>query len=299
MIKHGWINLDKPTGVSSAFVVAKVKRLLGIKKVGHAGTLDPIATGVLPIAFGEATKTVRFVQDGEKGYEFVLKFGEETDSYDRAGKVVGTCSHYPSLEAIKEGLCRFVGRIRQAPPVYSAIKVGGKRAYELARRDEISSLPEREVEVKELQVKTYDEARHEVTISVVCGKGTYVRSIAHDLAKSLGSCGHVVELRRTRVGRFDEKNIISLAKLEQIVHNGRLEDAVLPTWKVLDDILAIKFSQEQGEKIIHGVAILLPEQSLTNSFNEDCVLAKVNDVPIGVGKIDGQYFKPTTIFNLN
>jgi tRNA pseudouridine55 synthase len=192
-----------------------------------------------------------------------------------------------------------VGRIRQAPPVYSAIKVGGKRAYELARREEISSLPEREVEIRELEMKAYDGSKHEVTIGVACGKGTYIRSLAHDLAKSLGSCGHVAELRRTRVGRFDEKNIISLAKFEQIVHNGRLEDAVLPTWKVLDDILAIDFSQEQGEKIIHGVAILLPGQSLLNSFNEDCVLAKVNGAPIGIGKIDGQYFKPTTIFNLN
>ena len=295
MIKHGWINIDKHGGVSSARVVATVRKLLDMKKVGHAGTLDPIATGVLPIAFGEATKTVRFVQDREKEYVVTLKFGEETDTYDKEGKVVATSSNYPSLEQVNAVLKNFTGKIKQAPPVYSAIKVEGRRAYDLARKGKLSSLPKREVEIKKIKVESFDEAGHEVTLRVLCSKGTYIRSLVHDLAKSLGSCGHVTELRRTSVGMFNDKKIFSLVKLEKIVHNDQLEDAVLPTWKVLDDILAINFSQEEGEKIVHGVAIQLPEQKIL--FNKDCVLAKVDRVPIGIGKIDGQYFKPKTIFN--
>jgi tRNA pseudouridine55 synthase len=266
-----------------------------MKKVGHAGTLDPLATGVLPIAFGEATKTVRFVQDREKGYEFVLKFGEATDSYDSEGKVTETSANRPGIEEIREKLKNFVGHIEQAPPIYSAILVNGKRAYDLARKDKLVSLPKREVYVKEIQLEDFDEAKGEVTLKLLCGKGTYVRSIAHDLAKNLGSCGHVTQLRRTKVGMFDNKNIISLAKLEEIVHNDRLEEAVLPAWKVLDDILALNFSKEEAGRIVHGSAIQLPEQKTL--LDKDCVLAKVDGVPIGVGKIDGQYFKPTTIFN--
>jgi len=295
MIKHGWINVDKPAGVSSARVVATIRKLLSIKKVGHAGTLDPIATGVLPIAFGEATKTMRFVQDREKEYVVTVKFGEETDTYDREGKVVATSSSYPNLKQVRAALKNFTGKIKQAPPIYSAIKVDGRRAYDLARKGKLASLPKREVEIKKIQVESFDEAKHEVSLRVLCSKGTYIRSLAHDLAKSLGSCGHVTELRRTKVGVFDDKKIFSLVKLEKVMHNDQLKDAVLPTWKVLDDILAINFSQEEGEKIVHGVAIQLPEQKTL--LNEDCVLAKVDGVPIGIGKVDGQYFKPKTIFN--
>ena len=295
MIKHGWINIDKPAGISSARVVAVVRKLLKIKKVGHAGTLDPIATGVLPIAFGEATKTVRFVQDFDKEYAFTLKLGEETDTYDKEGRVVATSSNYPRLSEIRSALKNFAGEIKQVPPIYSAIKIKGKRAYTIAREGKPISLPDRVVDIKNIKVESFDEISHEIMLRVLCGKGTYVRSLAHDLAKNLDSCGHITVLRRTKVGIFDDKNIISLAKCKKMMHNDHLEDAVLPTWKVLDDILALNFSQEQGAKIVHGVAIQLPEQKTL--LNEDCVLAKVDGVPIGIGKIDGQYFKPTTIFN--
>ncbi len=291
---QGWINVDKPAGISSARVVATVKSLLKAKKVGHAGTLDPIATGVLPIAFGKATKLMRFVQNEEKEYVFILKFGEETDTYDKAGKVVATSSVLPTLEEIGIGIKQFIGKIRQAPPIYSAIKVGGKRAYALARKGEVLSLPEREVHIKKIQIEHFDAASHNLTLRVLCGKGTYIRSFAHDLAKTLGSCGHVTELRRTKVGMFDENNIISLVKIEKLVHTDALKDVILPTWKVLDDILALDFSQKQGEKIVHGGTIQLPEQKTL--LNEDCVLAKVDGTPIGIGKIDGQCFKLTTVF---
>lgn len=286
--------MDKPAGISSARAVATIKSLLKAKKVGHAGTLDPIATGVLPIAFGKATKLMSFVQDKEKEYVFTLKFGEETDTYDKAGKIVATSSVYPTLEEVRVGIKQFVGKIRQAPPVYSAIKVGGKRAYDLARKGEILSLPDREVHIKKIQVESFDAVSHEAILRVLCGKGTYIRSFAHDLAKNLGSCGHVTELRRTKVGIFDENNIISLAKIEKLVHTDALKDVILPTWKVLDDILAFDFSQKQGEQIAHGGTIQLPEQKTL--FNENCVLAKVDGIPIGIGKIDGQCFKPTTVF---
>ena len=295
MLQHGWINIDKPEGMSSAQVVAVVKKLLKVKKVGHAGTLDPMATGVLPIAFGKATKTIRFVQGHDKEYVFTLKFGEETDSYDKTGKIIATSSNYPTLVQIKSMLKNFVGKIEQIPPIYSAVKIGGKRAYSLARANKPVILPSRVVNIKTIQIESYDELNYKLTLRVLCGKGTYVRSLAHDLAKNLNSCGHVVALKRTKVGIFNNKNIIPLEKFEKIVHNNQLERVVLLTWKVLDDILALNFSSKQAEKIIHGNAVLLPKyEALTD---KDCVLARVDGIPIGIGKIDGQYFKPTTIFN--
>ena len=294
-MQHGWINIDKPEGLSSAQVVAIIKKLLKIKKVGHAGTLDPIATGVLPIAFGKATKTMRFVQGCDKEYIFTLKFGESTDTYDRVGKVIATSLNYPSLNQIKSELKNFIGKIEQTPPIYSAIKVKGKRAYDLARKGQEVSLPSREVNIQNIQIESYDEVKHELALKVLCSKGTYVRSLAHDLAQNLNSCGHVTMLRRTKVGIFNEKNIISLEKMKKIVHNDHLEGAVLHAWKVLDDILALDFSTEQGRKIVHGVAIELPKREILPDKN--CVLAKVDGIPIGIGKIDGHVFKPTTIFN--
>ncbi|NRA73191.1 MAG: tRNA pseudouridine(55) synthase TruB [Rickettsiales bacterium] len=295
MLEHGWINIDKPEGMSSAQAVAIVKKLLKAKRVGHAGTLDPMATGILPIAFGKATKTMRFVQGHDKEYVFTLKFGEATDSYDRTGKVIATSANYPTLPQIKSALKNFVGEIEQTPPIYSAVKVGGKRAYNLARANKSVVLPSRVVNIKTIQIESYDVLNYELTLRMLCGKGTYVRSIAHDLAKNLHSCGHVVALRRTKVGIFDNKNIIPLEKFKKIVHNDQLERAVLLTWKVLDDILALNFSSKEAEKIIHGNAVLLPKyEALTD---KDCVLARADGIPIGIGKIDGQYFKPTTIFN--
>ncbi|MBX9739813.1 MAG: tRNA pseudouridine(55) synthase TruB, partial [Beijerinckiaceae bacterium] len=199
---NGWFILDKPVGMTSTHAVSRLKRIYNAKKAGHAGTLDPLASGLLPVAFGEATKTVPFVQDGEKAYRFTVRWGIETDSDDSDGKIVQTADHRPGPDQIEAALPRFTGTIMQAPPAFSAIKVNGERAYDMARDGEIVELAARPVTINSLEMiaSTDDDAVFEAR----CGKGTYVRAIARDLGRALGCLGHVTALRRTRVGPFTE-----------------------------------------------------------------------------------------------
>src|SRR6476661_2784182 len=192
---HGWIVLDKPVGMTSTHAVAAVRRLFNAKKAGHAGTLDPLASGILPLAFGEATKTVPYVVDGEKAYSFTVKWGEETDTDDSEGRVTATSEIRPSEEAILAALPRFTGVIEQVPPKYSAIKIDGERAYDLARDGEVVELKSRPVEIYALTLTSRDEGS--ASFAAECGKGTYVRAIARDLGRKLGCLGHVTALRRT------------------------------------------------------------------------------------------------------
>ena len=197
---NGWINLDKPVGVTSTQAVAQLKFLFNAKKVGHAGTLDPLASGVLPIAFGEATKTVSVVQDGTKAYRFAVKWGEETDTDDAEGQVVARSDLRPSPAEIAAMLPRFIGVISQTPPTYSAIKIAGERAYDLARDGQEFEIAARDITVHKLELVSSEPG--EAVFEAECGKGAYVRAIARDLGRALGCHGHVVLLRRTRVGPF-------------------------------------------------------------------------------------------------
>lgn len=257
---HGWVCLDKPLEMGSTEAVTKVRRLFEAQKAGHAGTLDPLATGILPIALGEATKTVPFLMDAQKVYRFTINWGVSTDSVDREGEIVARSDTRPSVEAIKAALPAFVGEIDQTPPRFSAIKVDGQRAYDLARDGADFELESRRVVIHEAAVTDAPDPDH-VEITIRTGKGVYVRSLARDLALALGAEGHVSALRRERVGPFSTENAVSLDFLTDLVHRDAAFEGLLPVSTALDDIpeLAVTdqdaFSLRQGRPIV-----LLPRQ---------------------------------------
>lgn len=243
----GWINLDKPLGISSAGAVAKVKWLLYQMpredsekrkiKIGHAGTLDPLATGILPLALGKATKKVSMMMDAGKSYEFTVTWGCERATDDGEGEITQLSENRPTLAEIQAILPQFIGEISQTPPNYSAIKLGGKRAYALARAGEAVEIKSRIVRVDSLEILTTNHLPLTTSFICHCGKGTYIRSLARDMGRILGCYGYISELRRIKVGKFDESSTISLEMLENMVHKGSLY-FLQPVEFVLDDILA-------------------------------------------------------------
>src|SRR5271155_4808010 len=258
---HGWVVLDKPVGMTSTHAVAVIKRLFSAKRAGHAGTLDPLASGCLPIALGEATKTVPFVVDGRKTYIFTVRFGEERDTDDAEGRVVATSDGRPDAAAIRALLPRFTGTIEQVPPRYSAIKIDGERAYDLARGGETVELAPRPVTIHHLKLVDMPDSDHAV-LAAECGKGTYVRALARDLGRALGVLGHVSALRRNRVSPFAEEDMISLERLESLCHRaaageGNLADILLPVETALDDIPALAVSPADAARLTRGQAVLM------------------------------------------
>jgi tRNA pseudouridine55 synthase len=252
----GWIVVDKPPGMTSATVVAKVKRALDAAKVGHGGTLDPLATGILPLALGEATKTVSFAMDGSKTYEFEVTWGAKTDTDDSEGQTTAVSPSRPTIEAIKAALPGFLGHIQQIPPDYSAIKVAGRRAYDLARENEAVELAPRTVHVHSFTFLSAPDADHAL-FRVDCGKGTYIRALVRDLGQLLGCLGHISVLRRTRCGPFSEKGAISLDKLEALGHKAADSEVLLPVKTVLDDIPALALTAEEARRMTLGQAVSL------------------------------------------
>jgi tRNA pseudouridine55 synthase len=266
----GWICLDKPLDVTSTQAVSRVRRAFNAQKAGHAGTLDPLASGILPIALGEATKTVPFLMDAGKVYRFSIEWGRTTASFDREGAVTATSDVRPTQAEVEAALPAFVGEIEQIPPAFSAVKVDGERAYDLAREGVELDLAPRVVSIRSARVTAQPDADH-VEIELACGKGAYVRAIVRDLAAALGACGHVSALRRTAVGGLTEARAIGLETLEELCHTpGRLE-ALLPVETALDDIPALAVTAEDAFRLTQGRSIvLLPRQaealkaSLTN-----------------------------------
>ena len=252
---HGWVVLDKPSGMTSTQAVAAVRRIFDAKKAGHAGTLDPLATGILAIALGEATKTVPFVQDAAKIYRFTAEWGEARDSDDADGKVTAATEVRPSREAIEAALPRFTGSLSQVPPAYSAIKVGGERAYDLAREGEEVSLAPRPVEVYEARL--VEAERDRAVFEILCGKGTYVRSWVRDLACFLGSLGHVSALRRTRLGPFQEKDAVGLETLTPFMHSPAAFAYLKPLSTALDGIPALAVTGSDTVRLRSGNPILI------------------------------------------
>lgn len=305
-IKGGWVIIDKPLGRTSTQMVGAVRRAFGIKKVGHAGTLDPLATGVVPIAIGEATKTVAFAQDYKKAYEFRVQWGENRDTQDAEGKVTATSDIRPTRAQIEAVLPEFIGDIQQIPPQFSAIKIDGQRAYDLARKGEEIELKARTVTVDELEITEFHEDW--VDLRLHCGKGTYVRSIARDLAEKLGTCGYVSVLRRLYVGPFSIDDAISLDFLEKHAKNPLLEDYLLPIEKALDDILVFPITQEEASKLAQGLRIRLISKQDLNRFEqagvdvdpnkETLALARTPSSPFGLVKIIGTEVRPERLFNL-
>jgi tRNA pseudouridine55 synthase len=258
---HGWLVLDKPVGMTSTHAVSVIKHLFAAKRAGHAGTLDPLASGCLPIALGEATKTVPFVVDGRKTYRFTVKWGEERDTDDAEGGVVATGDNRPERMAIEALLSRFTGTIEQVPPRYSAIKLGGERAYDLARDGETVELAPRPVTIHRLELVEIPDRDHAV-LAAECGKGTYVRALARDLGRALGVFGHVCALRRSRVGPFGEAEMIPLEQVRSLCHRaaageGHFADTLLPIETALDDIPALAVSPADAARLQRGQAVLL------------------------------------------
>ena len=299
---HGWVCLDKPYEMGSTEAVTRIRRLFDAQKAGHAGTLDPLASGILPIALGEATKTVPFMMEARKVYRFTINWGVSTDSIDREGEIIGRSDVRPGVEQVRAALPAFVGEIQQVPPAFSAIKVDGQRAYDLAREGVEVELKARPVTIHSAEVTDAPDADH-VEIRILTGKGVYVRSLARDLAVALGAEGHVSALRREQVGPFSVENAVTLDSLEEMVHRGAALEGLLPVATALDDIpeLAVTdqdaFSLRQGRSIV-----LLPGQveTLKGQLRGDTRTVSVfsGQTLVALGQLRAGRIEPDRVFNL-
>ena len=286
----GWINLDKPTGVSSTQAVGRLKFLFNARKAGHAGTLDPLASGVLPVAFGEATKTVPIVQDGAKAYRFRVRWGEESATDDAEGEIVARSDRRPAPAEIEALLPRFVGVILQTPPTFSAIRIDGARAYDLAREGESFQIQPRPINVYRLDLISTE--RDTAVLEAECGKGAYVRAIARDLGRALGCYGHVIELRRTRVGPFSADTAVELDRLSDAA--GLMARALLPVQAGLAELPILAIDRAGAATLRRGQRLLLRGQApLHGPAYADCF-----GTPIAFGVIHEGHFVSTRVFNL-
>lgn len=292
---HGWLVLDKPLEMTSTRAVGILKRLYSAQKVGHAGTLDPLATGILPIAFGEATKTVPFAVDGEKVYRFAVRWGAETSTDDAEGEVTATSEARPTVADIEALLPQFTGEIMQVPPQFSAIKVDGERAYALARDGEEVVLEARPVVIDELRlVEVPDE--HTAHLEARCGKGTYVRAIARDIGRALGCRGHVVGLRRTRVGPFSQDDAVGLEEIEAAAEAGEdLSSFLRPVEVALGEILELNVSPADAADLAQGRSILIRGRDAPVLGGSAYAMSKGRIVALG--EIAKGALHPTRVFN--
>ncbi len=288
---NGWIVLDKPVGMTSTHAVSAVRRLLNAKKAGHAGTLDPLASGILPLAFGEATKTVPYVVDGEKAYRFTVRWGIETDTDDTEGRPVATSDARPSAAEIEALIPRFVGVIEQVPPKFSAIKIDGERAYDLARDGEEVELKARPVEIHELRLVSHSD--DEAVFEAECGKGTYVRAIARDMGRALGCRGHITALRRTRVGPFSEIDSVPYAELEP---EGAAQEALRGVEAGLTELPCIVLSRDQSARIRRGQSVILRGRDAPAEGGP--YYAACDGVVVAVGMVEKGELVPNRVFNL-
>ena len=288
---NGWLILDKGVGMTSTHAVAAVKRALSAKKAGHAGTLDPLASGILPIALGEATKTVPFVMDGQKSYVFTVTWGVETDTDDSEGRPVTATNIFPDAAAVEALLPRFTGRVEQVPPRYSAIKIQGERAYDLARDGESVELKARVVEIARLQLVSHEGDRS--VLEADCGKGTYVRSLARDLGRALGCLGHISALRRTRVGPFTDQDAARIDDLAGADAEGA--GVLKPVATALCDLPSVAVSRDLAVRLMRGQAILLRGRDAPLSGK---IFATCGGVLVAVGDVEGGELVPHRVFNL-
>jgi tRNA pseudouridine55 synthase len=306
---NGWIVLDKGLNLTSTDAVNRVRRAFDAKKAGHAGTLDPLASGILPIALGEATKTVAWLMEAEKSYRFTIEFGTSTDTQDREGKVIGLSPVRPIKADIEAALATFIGNIQQVPPIYSAIKIAGERAYDLARDGETPEMVARPVFLRSATLIDMPDVDHAV-IEIISGKGFYVRSLARDLATALGAEGHVSALRRTSVGPFHESAAITLEKLVDLCHTDAASESLLPVETALDDIPALAITNEEAFRLRQGRGILLlPDQAeglrkqrrprvVSGEDMSRVALATLDGLAVAIGDARAGRFEPIRVFNL-
>ena len=311
---HGWLVFDKPLGMSSTQGVGKIRWLFDAEKAGHGGTLDPLATGLLPIALGEATKTVQWAMYGRKKYEFRIKWGAETDTDDLEGRISAQSELRPTQFSIESILKEFIGEITQIPPMYSALKIDGERAYDLARAGKTPEMKPRQVLIEELRLLPADTERPPPRPSlqrgggsfefsdfeVVCGKGTYIRALARDMGRKLGCLGHLSLLRRTQVGPFTEKDMISLESLEELSHKPDRDEALKGALRsivtVLDGIPALAVMDGQAAQLRQGQRVLL--RGASAPINCEAVLVTHEGRPLGICEIAQGSLKTKRLFNL-
>lgn len=293
----GWLIIDKPRNMGSTDVVNFTRRLFNAKKSGHTGTLDPFATGVLPIAFGEATKVVPIVTDGPKEYEFIIQWGVSTNTDDTEGEVIKTCDKIPNREEILAILPQFIGEITQVPPVYSAIKINGQRAYDLARKGIDVDIPERIVKIYYLDL-VEELPGNQARFLVGCSKGTYIRTLGKDLALKLGTVGHLQELRRTKCGKFCLEDTILLENLKNMVHIEDLRKVLLPVITSLRDIAEIAVTEADAAKLRQGQAIS-PRSYQDLDLNEGVAVALCNGDLVAMVRIEEKRISAERVFNLN
>ncbi|MFO1152389.1 MAG: tRNA pseudouridine(55) synthase TruB [Rhodospirillales bacterium] len=299
---HGWLIVDKPGGMTSAKVVAAVRRATGSAKAGHGGTLDPLATGVLPIALGEATKTVAYVLDGAKSYRFTVRWGESRTTDDMEGEVTACSPVRPDEAAIRQVIRRYCGHIEQVPPTYSAIKVGGRRAYALARAQQAVSLAPRPVTIDSIDLVAQPDADHAV-FEVAARKGVYMRALARDIARDLGTYGAVSALRRLSVGPFSVEKAMPLDRLAMIGHSTEaLGEVLLPVSAALADIPALVLTAVEARSLQHGRPIaVLPvaiRSPLPHAAADAIVCATANGKPVALAQIKGGELRPVRVLNL-
>lgn len=294
---HGWVVLDKPLGMTSTRAVSAVRRLFDAQKAGHAGTLDPLATGILPIALGEATKTVPFAVDGEKTYRFTVRWGAETTTDDAEGEVVESRAARPARDAIEALLPSFRGEIMQVPPSFSAIRVDGERAYDLARGGEEVILEPRPVRIDALSLVECPDADTAV-FEARCGKGTYVRALARDMGRALGTLGHVVALRRTSVGPFSEHDAVTVEALATAAEGGsdRLRSFLKPVEAALDALAGLMVSSSDAASLARGQAVIMRGRDAP--ILSGPVYAVSKGRLVALAEVDRGTLRPTRVFNL-
>ena len=303
---HGWVVIDKPQGITSTQVVAAVRKIFDAQKAGHAGTLDPMATGVLAIALGEATKTVPYAMDSKKTYRFTACWGEGRDSDDAEGAVTGTSDIRPTREAIEAAIPGFVGQITQTPPIYSAIKVDGARSYDLARDGEAVELQPRTVHVLEARLLSQPDPDH-AEFEMRCGKGTYVRAWVRDIALKLGTLGHVSQLRRAAVGGFQEKDAIALETLKGFMHSPAAFEHLRPISTALDGIPALAVTGPDAVRLRSGNPILMRANlfaRITEAFPDTddlsgltVYLSTSEGEPVALAELAQGELRPFRVFN--
>ena len=310
----GWVIFDKPKGMGSTEAVSKIKWLFNAEKAGHAGTLDPLASGMLPIALGEATKTVPYVMDGSKIYSFTVTWGEERSTDDLEGPVTKTSDKRPAEADILALLPNYIGTIQQTPPQFSAIKIDGERAYDLARSGETVAIPSREVEIYQLELVEINDAGQAV-FEVECGKGTYVRSLARDMGRDLGCLGHIAELRRLEVAPFNEDDFVTLAELEAVWPPlppksdddeeaeaapaaprdfSALDEFIIDTGAALEDLVQVALSDDQAHRVRMGNPVILRGRDAPLEADEVC--ANHKNRLLAIGFIEQGMFKPKRVF---
>ena len=289
---NGWIFIDKPKNITSFKVIQRLRKILNVKKIGHAGTLDPFATGILAVAIGEATKSIHYFNQN-KVYKFKVVFGESKDTDDITGKTITTSNTIPSIAEIEQCLKTFIGQHKQVPPQYSAVKVNGKRAYKFARNNQKISIKAKDVFIKSLKYQR-DKNKNEHSFIMECSTGTYVRSIARDMGTMLGTYAYVSELRRVKIGKIEEKDIILLDKFEELVHIGDHFEVMHSIRDVLDDIPAVLIDQELSLKFRNGLSF----EYFSKKSENDYLLIETNTKFVGIGKAIEGKIKPVRVFNL-